>query len=62
MFENNSSKVENEYIKYVGYASNGKSNENKIAICLIDLKELINTYLGYSKNLYPDKLIETLKF
>ena len=54
----------NEYIKYIGYASSDKitdkNHEDSIAICLIDLKELINTYLGYSHNISIESLIEVI--
>ena len=43
-------KEEEEIIKYVGYAKNECSDhiksENKVAVCLIDLKSLIDTYFG----------------
>ena len=60
------SKVKNEYIKYVGYACrDGKDNlkdseevDDKVYVCLVDLKELINSY--YNKTLSPQDLIKAL--
>ena len=58
---------EGEYIKYVGYAQRDDSKDvtadhidNRVAICLIDLKELIHTYMEHSTNLSPKTLIDCI--
>lgn len=61
------STIPSEYVKYIGYAKRdgdtSKTNniDDNVAICLVDLKELINTYLTNSKNLTPSILINSLK-
>lgn len=46
------SAVEKDFIKYIGYAKNENGdpkNIDKVAVCLIDLKTLVDVYLGTSK-------------
>lgn len=58
-----SSKIKDEYLEKIGYAvkENNVDEDDKIAVLLVDLKELINTYLGYSHNLSIKYLIKILK-
>ncbi|MCH5161935.1 MAG: LlaJI family restriction endonuclease [Clostridiales bacterium] len=64
------SAAEGEYVRYVGYAQRDKREgdvvdtkgvDDDVAVCLVDLKELIYTYLHNRGNLTPQALIACLK-
>ena len=57
-----SSKKEGEYLKYVGYAKQDNNNDenDKIAICLVELKELVDTFILRNNNLTPKLLVKTI--
>lgn len=52
----------NEIIKYVGYAQRDDNNniDDRISICLVDLKTMINAYTMNKNYLLREKLIEIL--
>ncbi len=54
-----SSSARGEKIKYVGFAQSDRNSreDDRVAVCLIDLKKLIDTYLSNSENLSPELLI-----
>ena len=57
-----SSRIQNEYIKYIGFAKqdSNSSEEDNVAVCLIDLKELINTYLTSTKKINTSLLLKSI--
>lgn len=56
------SEQQDEYIKFVGYAErDGNADaDDKVAVCLVDIKALIDAYLSGSKELTPNSLAQVL--
>lgn len=58
-----SKEQDKELLKYVGYAGSDNNQEinDRVAVCLVDLKQLINTYLQKDDKLTPENLIELVE-